>query len=226
MVVEGDKKLIGVFSKSDILRPTRKKIVLVDHNEISQAVDGASEVQILEVIDHHKLGNIPSEQPILFINRPVGSTCSIIADLFRSQQIDLDPSTAGILMSGIISDTLLLNSPTSTTLEKELLDWLEPVANITSEKLAEIIFSTGSVILNQSPEAIIESDCKIYEENELTYSVSQIEELGFSNLNGRIVELKSALSAYKQKHQHFFSMLLVTDINAHDPCSSSHAMVS
>ena len=101
-------------------------------------------------------------------------------------------------MSGIISDTLLLNSPTSTTLEKELLDWLEPVANITSEKLAEIIFSTGSVILNQSPEAIIESDCKIYEENELTYSVSQIEELGFSNLNGRIVELKSALSAYKQ----------------------------
>ena len=107
---------------------------------MKSAVDGASEVQILEVIDHHKLGNIPSEQPILFINRPVGSTCSIIADLFRSQQIDLDPSTAGILMSGIISDTLLLNSPTSTTLEKELLDWLEPVANITSEKLAEIIF--------------------------------------------------------------------------------------
>lgn len=216
MVVEGDKKLIGVFSKSDILRPTRKKIVLVDHNEISQAVDGASEVQILEVIDHHKLGNIPSEQPILFINRPVGSTCSIIADLFRSQKIPLEPSTAGILMSGIISDTLLLNSPTSTALEKELLDWLEPIANVSSEKLAEIIFSTGSVILNQSPKAIIESDCKIYSENELTYSVSQIEELGFNNLKGRIKELKSALKSYKEEHKHFFSMLLVTDINAHD----------
>ena len=126
MVVEGEKKLIGVFSKSDILRPTQKKIVLVDHNEISQAVDGANEVKILEVIDHHKLGNLPSEEPVLFINRPVGSTCSIIADLFRTQGIPLEQSIAGILMSGIISDTLLLNSPTTTPLEKNSWIGLNP----------------------------------------------------------------------------------------------------
>ena len=216
MVVEGDRKLIGVFSKSDILRPTKKKIVLVDHNEISQAVDGASEVEILEVIDHHKLGNIPSEEPILFINRPVGSTCSIIADLFRSQNIPLEPSIAGILMSGIISDTLLLSSPTSTPLEKQLLDWLEPIAKIKAEKLADIIFSSGSIISQQLPELIIESDCKVYKEIDITYSVSQIEELGFNNLKGKINELKNALDEFRNKHQHFFSMLLVTDINSHD----------
>lgn len=216
MVVEGEKKLIGVFSKSDILRPTQKKIVLVDHNEISQAVDGANEVKILEVIDHHKLGNLPSEEPVLFINRPVGSTCSIIADLFRAQRIPLDQSIAGILMSGIISDTLLLNSPTTTPLEKELLDWLEPSAKIKSEKLADIIFSTGSVVLNQSAEDTIKSDCKIYEENDITYSVSQIEELGFDNVKGKIKDLKKALNRFRENHKHFFSMLLITDINSHD----------
>ena len=216
MVVEGEKKLIGVFSKSDILRPTQKKIVLVDHNEISQAVDGASEVKILEVIDHHKLGNLPSEEPVLFINRPVGSTCSIIADLFRTQTIVPDQSIAGILMSGIISDTLLLNSPTTTPLEKELLDWLEPIAKIKSEDLADIIFSTGSVVLNKSAEETIKSDCKIYEENDITYSVSQIEELGFNNVKGKIKDLNKALKQFRESQKHFFSMLLITDINSHD----------
>jgi len=216
MVVEGQKKLIGVFSKSDILRPTQKKIVLVDHNEISQAVDGANEVKILEVIDHHKLGNLPSEEPVLFINRPVGSTCSIIADLFRTQGIPLEQSIAGILMSGIISDTLLLNSPTTTPLEKELLDWLEPTAEIKSEELADIIFSTGSVVLNQSAKDTIKSDCKIYEENDITYSVSQIEELGFDNVKGKIKDLKKALKEFRESQKHFFSMLLITDINSHD----------
>ena len=216
MVVEAEKKLIGVFSKSDILRPTQKKIVLVDHNEISQAVDGANEVKILEVIDHHKLGNLPSEEPVLFINRPVGSTCSIIADLFRTQKISPDQSIAGILMSGIISDTLLLNSPTTTPLEKELLDWLEPIAKIKSEDLANIIFSTGSVVLNKSAEETIKSDCKIYEENDITYSVSQIEELGFNNVKGKIKDLNKALKQFRESQKHFFSMLLITDINSHD----------
>ena len=216
MVVEAEKKLIGVFSKSDILRPTQKKIVLVDHNEISQAVDGANEVKILEVIDHHKLGNLPSEEPVLFINRPVGSTCSIISDLFRTQKIIPDQSIAGILMSGIISDTLLLNSPTTTPLEKELLDWLEPIAKIKSEDLADIIFSTGSVVLNKSAEETIKSDCKIYEENDITYSVSQIEELGFNNVKGKIKDLNKALKQFRESQKHFFSMLLITDINSHD----------
>ena len=216
MVIKGEKKLIGVFSKSDILRPTKKKIVLVDHNEISQAVDGASEVKILEVIDHHKLGNLPSEEPVLFINRPVGSTCSIIADLFRAEKIAPDQSIAGILMSGIISDTLLLNSPTTTPLEKELLDWLEPIAKIKSEKLADIIFSTGSVVLNKSAAETIKSDCKIYEENGITYSVSQIEELGFNNVKGKIKDLNKALKEFRENQNHFFSMLLITDINSHD----------
>lgn len=216
MVIEGDKELIGVFSKTDILRPTKKQIVLVDHNEMEQAVDGANQVEILEVIDHHKLGNIPSEHPILFINRPVGSTCSIIADLFRSQNITPNQSIAGILMSGIISDTLLLSSPTTTNLEKDLLDWLEPIAEISASDLADKIFSSGSIVLNEDPRAVISSDCKTYQEADLSYSVSQIEELGFNNIKDKISLLKNELEHFRNAHGHFFSMLLITDINSHN----------
>ncbi|MGJ8652121.1 MAG: putative manganese-dependent inorganic diphosphatase [Opitutaceae bacterium] len=215
-VVDDDKKLIGVFSKSDILRPSNTRIALVDHNELGQAVSGASEVQITEILDHHRLGNIPTEQPILFINRPVGSTCSIVADLFRSQSLTPSKAIAGIIMSGIISDTLLLNSPTTTPLESELLDWLAPIADIEPKELADIIFTAGSVINNSSPDKVIRSDCKIYDEGNLRYSVSQIEELGFNNFWDNEDDLSNALEAYRSEEDLFFSVMLVTDINSQD----------
>jgi manganese-dependent inorganic pyrophosphatase len=214
MVQNDRKELIGVFSKSDILRPSKTRIALVDHNELGQAIDGASEVQITEILDHHRLGNIPTEQPILFINRPVGSTCSIVADLFRSRSLTPTPGIAGVMMAGIISDTLLLNSPTTTPLEGELLDWLGPIAGIEPKELADLIFTAGSLIVNNSPEQVVRSDCKIYDEGEIRYSVSQIEELGFDNFWNKESELAKALSEYQQEEELLFSFLLVTDINS------------
>lgn len=216
LVVNDEKQLIGVFSKSDILRPSRTRIALVDHNELGQAVNGASEVQITEILDHHRLGNIPTEQPILFINRPVGSTCSIVADLFKNHTLTPEPNIAGIMMAGIISDTLLLNSPTATPLEGELLDWLSPIAGIEPQALADIMFTAGSVVINSKPKEVISSDCKIYDEGELRFSVSQIEELGFDKFWKKEDTLGKALEAYRIKEKLFFSFLLVTDINSHD----------
>lgn len=216
LVVNDEKQLIGVFSKSDILRPSRTRIALVDHNELGQAVNGASEVQITEILDHHRLGNIPTEQPILFINRPVGSTCSIVADLFKTYKLTPEANIAGIMMAGIISDTLLLNSPTATPLEGELLDWLSPIAGIEPEALADIMFTAGSVVINSKPKEVISSDCKIYDEGELRFSVSQIEELGFDKFWENEDALGKALEAYRVKEELFFSFLLVTDINSHD----------
>ena len=216
MVLNESKELVGVFSKSDILRPSQTRIALVDHNELSQAVNGASEVQITEILDHHKLGNIPTDQPILFINRPVGSTCSIVADLFRSQSINPDPSIAGIMMAGIISDTLLLSSPTTTPLEGELLDWLGPIAGIEPKVLADIMFTAGSVIIHSKPELVIRSDCKNYDEGEISFSVSQIEELGYDNFWKNENALSEALEVYRKEENLFFSILLVTDINTHN----------
>ena len=216
MVIGENRELIGVFSKSDILRPSNTRIALVDHNELEQAVNGADQVQITEVIDHHRLGNIPTDQPILFINRPVGSTCSIVADLFRNQSLTPEPKIAGIMMAGIISDTLFLNSPTTTELEKELLEWLEPIAGTKAGELAELIFSSGSIIINSTPEDVVATDCKHYTEGGITYSVSQIEELGFDNFWKHRDVLDKALKAYREQQGIFFSLLFVTDINTHD----------
>lgn len=212
-VLDDNKKLIGVFSKSDILRPSNKRIALVDHNELGQAVTGAAEVQITEILDHHRLGNIPTEHPILFVNRPVGSTCSIVADLFRARSLTPSKGIAGIMMAGIISDTLLLNSPTTTPLEGELLNWLAPIAEIEPKDLAQLIFTAGSLIVNNTPERVIHSDCKIYDEGEFRYSVSQIEELGFDNFWKKEDELDAALRDYNIKEKLLFSLLMITDIN-------------
>ena len=216
MVVNENKELIGVFSKSDILRPSRTRIALVDHNELNQAVSGADQVQITEIIDHHRLGNIPTEQPILFINRPVGSTCSIIADLYRTNSLQPEPKIAGILMAGIISDTLFLNGPTTTELERELIDWLEPIAGTKADKLADLIFSSGSIILNSKADDVIKSDCKHYKEGRVTFSVSQVEELGFDNFWKHRDALNKALKEYWESEGTFFSLLFVTDVNTHD----------
>ncbi|MGC6456350.1 MAG: putative manganese-dependent inorganic diphosphatase [Coraliomargaritaceae bacterium] len=216
MVIDEQRKLLGVFSKSDILRPSTTRIALVDHNELGQAVDGAAEVRITEIIDHHRIGNVHSDHPILFINRPVGSTCSIIADLFRNDGLAPTPEIAGILMAGIISDTLFLNSPTTTGLEKQLLDWLAPIAKEEPKALADLIFSSGSIIVQHSADEVIRSDCKIYDEGELRFSVSQIEELGFDNFRGKAEDLNQALESYRTSENLLFSFLLVTDINAQD----------
>ena len=141
MVTNDSNQLLGVFSKSDILRPSKTRIALVDHNELNQAVNGADKVQITEILDHHKLGNLPTQKPILFINRPVGSTCSIVADLFRKSGLTPSRAIAGAMMSGIISDTLHLNSPTTTPLEGELLEWLSPIAGIESKTLAAVSYT-------------------------------------------------------------------------------------
>ncbi len=212
-VIDDAQVLVGIFSKSDLLKPIQKNLILVDHNELSQAVDGAAEVNILEIIDHHRLGNPPTHQPILFINRPLGSTCTIIADMFHARGLTPAPAIAGIMMGGIISDTLLLQSPTTTPRDAEVLEWLASIANKPASELAETIFSSGSVLRNSSADKIITADCKQYEEDGRRFSVSQVEELGFTIFWDKAEELLHALEHYRRENGLFFSALLVTDIN-------------
>jgi manganese-dependent inorganic pyrophosphatase len=213
-IVLGDEsKLVGIVTKSDLIRPTKTRLVLVDHNEMSQAVAGADQVTISEVIDHHRLGSLNTAQPILFINEPVGSTCTIIADLFQREKLTPSPEIAGIMMSGIISDTLHLNSPTTTEKDGRLLSWLSGIAGVDSRALADEIFSSGSVILASSPDKVIRSDFKIYDEEAVRYAVSQVEELGFGNFWQHSRNLAEALETLCHEEHLAFACLLITDIN-------------
>ena len=212
-VVSDDGALIGIITKTDILKPVATRLVLVDHNEITQAVPGADEVLIAEIIDHHRLGPLNTAQPILFINEPVGSTCTIVADLFRREGLQPSPDIAGIMMSGLISDTLHLNGPTTTPKDAIILAWLAEIAGVNSKQLADEIFNSGSVILANPPEKIVRSDYKIYEEEGIRFAVSQVEELGFGNFWDHAKPIAAALGELREEERLAFAALLVTDIN-------------
>jgi manganese-dependent inorganic pyrophosphatase len=213
LVLADDGRLQGILTKTDILKPVKTRLVLVDHNEMTQAVTGASEVTITEVIDHHRLGTLNTAQPILFINEPVGSTCTIVADLFRRDNLTPSPDLAGIMMAGIISDTLNLNSPTSTEKDGGVLRWLSSIAGVDPRNLADLIFSSGSVILASPPDKVVRSDYKVYTEDGVRFAVAQVEELGFGNFWGQAKPLSAALAALCTAEHLLFASLLVTDIN-------------
>lgn len=213
IVTSEDGTMQGILTKTDLLKPVPTRLVLVDHNELTQAVPGAEDVTITEIIDHHRLAPMATPQPILFINEPVGSTCTIIADLFRRYQLQPSQDLAGLMMAGLISDTLLLQSPTSTPKDHEILTWLESMAGIKSKALAELIFSSGSVILAQPPEKVVRSDFKIYDEDSVRFSVSQVEELGFDNFWVHAKAMTAALADLRAAESLAFACLLITDIN-------------
>ncbi|HEX9783238.1 MAG TPA: putative manganese-dependent inorganic diphosphatase [Opitutaceae bacterium] len=212
-VLDDEGRLQGLFSKTDLLKSARTSLVLVDHNEMSQAVPGTSEVNIVEIIDHHRLETLNTQQPILFINEPVGSTCTIVADQFRRSGLTPSREIAGVIMGGMISDTLNLNSPTSTEKDASLLRWMEDLAGVSANELAEMIFSSGSVILSSAPDDVIRADFKIYLEEGVRFSVSQVEELGFNNFKKNEEKISEALDRLRKSERLYFTSLLVTDIN-------------
>lgn len=213
MVLTESGRLAGILTKTDMLKPVPTRLVLVDHNELTQAVPGADEVTITEIIDHHRLAPMATPQPIFFLNDPVGSTCTIVADLFRRYGLKPTPDLAGLMMSGLISDTLLLQSPTSTPKDADILAWLESHADIKAKALAELIFSSGSVILASPPAKVVRSDFKIYDEEGTKFSVSQVEELGFDNFWAHAKAISAALAELRDTEKLNFAALLVTDIN-------------
>ena len=211
-VTDADGRTVGILSKADFLKPVERKLILVDHNELSQAVSGADEVEIIEIIDHHRLGALTTQQPILFRNEPVGSTSTIVADCFFRQNVELPKAIAGLLLAGLVSDTLNLTSPTTTSRDREILPRLEKIAGVNAREFTDKLFASGSLLtLKPAPQAIT-TDAKEYRENGHTFSVAQIEEVGFDQFWKRKDELLAALEDYRRGRNYIFSALMVTDV--------------
>ena len=211
-VVDDSERVVGMLSKSDFLRNVGRRLILVDHNELSQAVTGAADLEILEIIDHHRLGSFTTQQPILFRNEPVGSTSTIVAEQFLLNRVELTPAIAGCLLAGLVSDTLNLTSPTTTARDADVLAVLEKVSGVNAREFVEKLFSSGSVLVSKPAAEAITTDCKEYAEGHARFSVAQIEELGFDTFWKRKDEVARALDAHCQSHGYLFSALLVTDV--------------
>ena len=211
-VLGSEGQTVGILSKTDFLKTVSRKLILVDHNELSQAVQGADEVEIIEIIDHHRLGSMATQQPILFRNEPVGSTCTIVADCFFRHGVELPRPIAGLLLAGVVTDTLNLTSPTTTSRDMEVLKKLEGIASVNAREFTEKLFASGSLLTLKSAPQAITTDCKEYAEHGVKFSVAQIEEIGFEQFWKRKDEILGALENYRAQRAYHFSTLLVTDV--------------
>ena len=212
-VLDQHRNLRGILAKGDFLKPIPRQLILVDHNELSQAVDGADLVPIAEILYHHRIGAPPTESPILFLNRPVGSTSTIVGTLFQQAGVPLSKNLAGLLMCGVISDTLNLTSPTTTDVDRALMGELSALSGIDPAALATEIFSVGSPLQTMTPDEAVTADSKEYEHGSQSYTVAQIEELSFAPFNAKRSALLEALEALRAAKGYLFAALLITDIN-------------
>jgi len=211
--IDEEGALAGVATKSSLLAPNPYALILVDHNEMGQAVPGAEEVEILEVIDHHKLGNSHTLTPITFITSPLGSTCTLVAGRYREQGLEPDERTAALLLAGILSDTVILKSPTTTPSDRAAVAWLENLSGLCAAEFGREIFASCSSLNNYgSPQRVVEADFKLFSQEGKTIGVGQVEVVGFAEFHGMKEELLAVLAGIKQRESLFIAGLMVTDI--------------
>lgn len=183
---------IGMISRRNLLNLHKKKLILVDHNEPGQTVDGIEDAEILEIIDHHRLGAMETMAPLFFRNQPVGCTATIVYQMYLEQGIEIDKTMAGMMMAAIISDTLMFRSPTCTQLDKTACETLSKICNVEIEEFAIDMFGAGSDLSEKDAYEILHQDYKEFTANDVKFSVGQINSMNSIELE----EVKEKINAY------------------------------
>lgn len=208
-VIDRKGNFYGLISSRRLMDASKKQVILVDHNEKTQAVDGIEEAEVLEIIDHHRLGGLETVGPVYFRNQPVGCTATIIYDMYRENQITPDKTTASLLCAAIISDTLLFRSPTCTWIDELSAKELAQIAELDMEELAQNMFQAGSNLKGKTAEEICFQDFKQFTVNDIKFGVGQINSMNAEELADIKQNLIPYLStaAYRQKVDMVFFML-------------------
>ena len=207
-VVDDNNRVIGTISESDLLHEANIQVILVDHNEPQQAVEGIEHYVIQEIIDHHRINTFATRYPIMLINRPVGSTCTIITNMYKENHVAIPKDIASLLLCGILSDTLILQSATTTPYDISTAEYLSSITDLDIKELGTDIIKSGSKIGGRSAQEVIKQDMKQYTEGKIKYSISQIE----VDSTQEIMERKKELEVVRSSGGNLFSGLLVTDI--------------
>ena len=211
-VLDEENRVAGLISESDLFNEPNIDLILVDHNEITQAIDGAEHFRILEIIDHHRLGSLNTRYPITFINKPVGATCTIITELYQQNRVPLKEDIASILLCGILADTLALQSATTTDEDRRAAEFLADITNLDLDAVGHDVLIASSNISGRGAQEIIAQDMKVYNEGDFSFSVSQIEVQSPDEITKRKDEFIGILEAEREKNSRLFTALLVTDI--------------
>jgi len=219
-VVDDEGHYVGIVRQRDVLNPPRMKLILVDHNEAQQSVSALDEAELIEILDHHRLGNPPTNTPIKFSVEPVGSTSTLVTEKIADAGLAPPPEIAGLLISGIVSDTLNLISPTTTPRDheaiKRLTRWAFTTKSVmkgeTFDSFAEKLLGAGSGLGSQPPSEILNRDLKTYKSGGYKFAISQAEVSDLYELNEHKNELKNALSDFRERKGFDFAVLMVTDV--------------
>lgn len=211
-VVDANNHYVGSISRFHLISQNKKKLILVDHNEITQSVDGIEDAEVIEIIDHHRIADVQTGHPIYFRNEPVGSTSTIIATIFFENGIRPSKKIAGILAAAIISDTLMFKSPTSTNVDKIILKKLVEIAGINAEKFAQEMFKAGTSLKGKTVEEIFYQDFKAFTLDDYKVGVSQVGTMdleGFEPMKESMLKLMNKIAS---ENNYNVIILMLTDI--------------
>lgn len=211
-VVDINGDFQGFISRRRLLNCRKKQVILVDHNEESQAVDGIEQADVLEIIDHHRLNSIQTIGPVVFRNQPVGCTATIIYQMYQEYNKPVNPVIAGLLCSAIISDTLLFRSPTCTLLDEDAAKKLAEIAGINMDELAQAMFKAGSNLQGKSAEEICFLDFKQFTVNDTVFGVGQVNSMSAKELTEIKTQIESELDKIRQNHRLDMIFFMLTNI--------------
>jgi manganese-dependent inorganic pyrophosphatase len=202
----------GMISRRNLLGMKQKQIILVDHNERTQAADGVEHAEILEIIDHHRLGTIETMAPIFFRNQPVGCTATIIYQMYEQEKVPIDKKMAGLLCSAIISDTLLFRSPTCTEVDRVAATKLATIAGINLERFAQEMFTASSNFASKTPDQIFHQDFKEFVMGDYKVGIGQINSMNKKELDGMKPKMKEYLPQALGQHGVNLVIFMMTSI--------------
>lgn len=210
--VVSDGKLVGVITGTDILKRKRAKLIMMDHNEATQAIDGVETAELMEIVDHHRLGTIKTSSPVTFFAKPVGSTCTLVYQLYKANKVEIPNKIAMLLLGGMLSDTVIMKSPTCTQDDINAINDLSSQCGIDAKEYGIEIFSATDSLTSRSAKDIIGTDFKIFEEYGIRFGISQTETVTLAQLGEVKEKLQEELINVKENNKLDWMMLLVTDI--------------
>jgi len=211
-VVDEDNYYLGMISRYNLLQMKRKQIILVDHNEKKQAVDGVEEAEIMEIIDHHRVGDLQTIMPIYFHNEPVGSTSTLVAERFLNNKIFIATNLAALLLSGIITDTMIFKSPTTTAKDKRIAEELERICGLNPIEWGKKLFTESSRVDKKSDLELISEDLKEYVSGKTMFAISQVETIDLAKFAERRTNLLKTIQDLCAQKGYGLMCLMVTDI--------------